>query len=89
MIAAKIVSVLNFFLMYVMVVLLFFYPGAEDDCTARLNSLTSAAHGSEVPSKGNVAGNGKKGKNVSGEPVTFPSMYFTMPRFSCFFVEFI
>ena len=67
----------------------FFHPGTEDDCTARLNSLTSAAHGSEVPSKGNVAGNGKKGKNVLGEPVTFPCMYFTMPRFSCFFVEFI
>ncbi|KAM7429922.1 hypothetical protein ABFA07_019299 [Porites harrisoni] len=38
--------------------------GTEDDCTARLNSLTSAAHGCEVPSKGNVEGNGKKGKNV-------------------------
>ena len=70
-------------------VLLFFHPGTEDDSTARLNSLTSAAHGSEVPSKGNVEGNGKKGKNVFAEPVTFPCIYFTMPRFSCFFVEFI
>ena len=73
--------------------LFFFFftqAGTKDDCTARLNSLTSAAHGSEVPSKGNVAGNGNKGKiNVLGEPVTFPCMYFTMPRFSCFFVEFI
>ena len=66
-----------------MVVLLFFHPGTEDDCTVRLNSLTSAAHGSEVPSKGNVAENGKKRKNVLGEPVTFPCIYFTMPRFSC------
>ena len=61
MIAAKIVGVLHFFF-NVMVVLLFFTH--EDDCTARLNSLTSAAHGSEVPSKGNVAGNGKKGKKL-------------------------
>ena len=88
MIAAKIVGVLNFFKMS-WLFFLFFHPGTEDDCAARLNSLTSAAHGSEVPSKGNVAGNGKKGKNVLGEPVTFPCMYFTMPRFSCFFVEFI
>ena len=52
------------FFFNVMVVLLFFHPGTEDDCTARLNSLTSAAHGSEVSSKGNVTGNGKKkGKN--------------------------
>ena len=60
MIAAKIVGVLNFFLSHGSSS--FFHPGTEDDCTVCLNSLTSAAHGSEVPSKGNVAGNGKKEK---------------------------
>ena len=48
----------------------FFHTGTEDDCTACLNSLTSAAQGSAVPSKGNVTRTGKKEKNVLGKPVT-------------------